>query len=70
MNPCKTCMHAMPVEAAQLIRCGYPVPIWITRELRAAGASSGWELVDYMNAEYGDHDCSTYQPREERETQP
>lgn len=69
MKSCKDCMHAMPIEAAQLMRCGYPVPIWITRELRAVGVATGWELVDVMSADRG-HDCPTYQPREERETQP
>ncbi len=70
MNLCKTCIHAMPVEATQLIRCGigcgYQVTAWIPKELRAAGARSGLAVIDCTNADYGKHYCPTYQPREEK----
>jgi hypothetical protein len=68
MKLCKDCVHAVAVEAAQLIRCDFPLPIWVKREMLSS--LLGGELADHVNGEYCYHNCPTYQPREERETQP
>lgn len=70
MNPCRLCKHAVPIEGSALIRCAYPVPVWITMELEAIGDLVGRPLVDHLNGKYPPRDCPTYQPREERKTQP
>lgn len=68
MKSCRECVHGVQISQ-KLIRCDFPLPIWLNRELLSPMV--GGELADHMNADYfGHHECPTYQPREERESNP
>lgn len=66
MKSCRECVHGVQADN-DLIQCNYPVPIWISREL--CSPSVGGALADQMYPWFH-HNCPTYQPREERDTQP
>ncbi len=65
MRSCNECVHGVKQEGEYLVRCDFPLPIWITRGLLMS--IPGGELVDRVDAGWI-HRCPTYQPREERET--
>lgn len=64
MKSCRDCVHAEKVDGSQLIRCNFPLPVWIKRELLSPLVAG--ELADHMNAGYYGAGCPTYQPRDER----
>lgn len=58
MGSCGTCRWAKPMKAAQLVRCTFPLPMWVKREL--LNPHVGGELADHLfNTEI---DCPTYEP--------
>ena len=60
MKSCRECVHGGEIvsDLVDMVRCEFPLPIYI--------AGLGSKLVYLHEASA----CPTYQPREERETQP